>query len=155
METPHTTSASIVLAAIRAVETRDLERLHELYDPAVTFEWPPGLPYSGTFSGPEVEEMTARFEAVWAPLQPTADERSMSPTVVSAGGGDVVVEYRWRATHALAGSFETPVLARYRVEDGRLAEARMFYWDHVGLRRFLDRAGVGTGERSLPDVPTQ
>jgi hypothetical protein len=36
------------------------------------------------------------------------------------------------------------VLARYRAREGRLLEAQMFYWDLVGLRQFLETAGVAS-----------
>lgn len=123
-----TTPASTSPAAPGAVEDRDLGRLHELYDPDLTFERPPGPPYSGRFDGGEVEEMSDRFQAVWGPLQPTADERSMQPVVIGSSDDTVVTQYQWRATHPTAGNFETRVLARYRVNAGRLVETGMSYW---------------------------
>lgn len=140
------TPVSTVLAAINAVERRDLGRLREFYDPDVTFEWSPGLPYSGRFEGAEIAGMSEQFEAVWGPLQPTERERLMEPVVIGSTDDTVVIQYQWRAVHPTAGRFETPVLARYRVNDGHLTEACMFYWDHAGLLSFLDRASRGSGQ---------
>ena len=50
-----------VLAAIRSVETRDLDRLATLYDPGIAFDWPPGLPYSGHYEGSDIATMSERF----------------------------------------------------------------------------------------------
>jgi ketosteroid isomerase-like protein len=137
MMTPERTA----LAAIEAVEARDAQRLSELYDPTVVFEWPPGLPYSGRFHGADIDTMTRRFATVWAPLQPSATERGMDPVVVAASGDTVVIEYQWRAVAPGARRFETPVLARYRANGGRLTAAQMYYWDLPGLIEFLHETG--------------
>ena len=137
-----------VLAAIEAVEQRDFDRLAALYYPGVRFEWPPGLPYSGRYEGDEIVTMSQRFSSVWGALQPTDAERRMEPTVVAAADDTVVVQYVTRGVDRHGRRFETPVLARYQAKDGRLADAQMYYWDLVGLRRFLHVAGVtGAHER--------
>lgn len=136
------TAEEIVLVAVKAVEDRDLDTLAQLYHPDVRFEWPPGLPYSGTFQGASVDEMTERFGAVWEPLQPTDDEKRMDATVVVSSGNTVVVEYTWRAVDRHGHRFETSTLARYEVRDGRFAGARMYYSDHAGLLAFLRDAAV-------------
>jgi ketosteroid isomerase-like protein len=133
-----------VLAAIAAVEERDLDRLAGLYDPGVRFHWPPGLPYSGRYEGKELATMTQRFSSVWQPLQPTEEQRRMEPSVVATCGDTVVLQYVTRGVDAGGRTFETPVLARYRAREGRLLEAQMFYWDLVGLRQFLETAGVAS-----------
>jgi ketosteroid isomerase-like protein len=132
----------VVLAAIAAVEERDLDALARLYHPDVWFEWPPGLPYSGDFHGASVDEMTNTFATVWEPLQPTDAERRMDATVVASSGNTVVVEYVWRAVDRHGHHFETLTLGRYEVRDGQFAGARMYYSDHAGLLAFLRGAGV-------------
>lgn len=137
----------IALAAIKAVESRDLATLSQLYHRDIRFEWPPGLPYSGVFQGSAVSEMTARFAAAWEPLQPTDAEKCMDPSVVASSDDTVVIEYTWRAVDQRGDHFETSTLARYDVRDGLLAGARMYYSDHAGVLDFLRRAGVALPTR--------
>ena len=136
-----------VLAAIRSVETRDLARLATLYDPGITFDWPPGLPYSGHYESSDIATMSERFASVWQPLQQTEEDRQMEPTVVATAGDTVVVQYVARGADATGRRFETPVLARYRARDGRLVEAQMYYWDLIGLQEFIEAAGVENSAR--------
>jgi ketosteroid isomerase-like protein len=142
-----TSAQETVLAAIESVETRDLERLAALYDPAVAFDWPPGLPYSGHYEGRDVATMTERFASVWLPLQQTDEQRRMEPTVVATASDTVVVQYVARGADAAGRRFETPVLARYRARGGRLVEAQMYYWDLIGLQEFIKSAGVAGSAR--------
>ena len=136
-----------VLAAIRSVEARDLDGLAMLYDPDISFDWPPGLPYSGHYEGTHIAAMSERFASVWQPLQRTEAEREMEPIVVATAGDTVVVQYVTRGTDAAGRRFETPVLARYRAPDGRLVEAQMYYWDLIGLQEFIKSAGVASSAR--------
>lgn len=140
------TNDEVVLAAITAVEDRDVTTLLRLYHPDLEFLWPPGLPYSGTFKGAEIEDMTERFTAVWAPLQPTDAEKRMDPVVVASAGSTVIVHYTWRALDSSGRRFETSTLAHYEVLDGRLAQAQMYYFDMAGMLTFLRDTGV-----ELPD----
>ena len=133
-------SEDVVLRVLDAVEHRRLDELRDLYHPEVEFHWQTGLPYGGDFAGPSMATMGERFATIWGPLQPDADTRRMDPVVVATNGGDVVVNYTWRGRDARGRRFETPTLAHYRVADGRLRDARMFYYDLVGLIRFLDDA---------------
>jgi ketosteroid isomerase-like protein len=144
-DTPSAAAADVALAAIRAVEARDLAALARLYDPDVQFEWPPGLPYSGVHRGAEVIAMTTRFRALWQPLQPTAVEARMDPVVIAATDDTVVIEYTWRAIDDRGNRFQTSTSAHYGVRDGRLTSARMYYLDHAGLLQFLRAAGVDLG----------
>ena len=145
-----TSAKETVLAAIESVETRDLDRLAALYDPAIAFDWPPGLPYSGHYESGHIAEMTERFASVWEPLQQTEHERRMDPTVVATAGDTVVVRYVTRGADAAGRRFETPALARYRARDGRLVEAQMYYWDLIGLKEFIKSAGIA--ERAMSEV---
>jgi ketosteroid isomerase-like protein len=133
----------IVMDALRAVEERQPERLAALYHPEIEFNWPPGLPYSGRFTGRAIEEMTQRFAATWVPLQPTEETRRMRPRILALGeDGRVVVNYLWKAMDTKGRRFETEVLADYQVRDGRLARAQMFYYDLPGMIDFLRAAGA-------------
>jgi ketosteroid isomerase-like protein len=130
--------ANIVLDLLHAIEERQSERIAKLYHPEIEFHWPPGLPYSGSFTGPAVAEMAERFAATWLPLQPTDETRRMRPRVVAVGpDGRVVVNYLWKGLDAKRQRFETEVLADYQVRDGRLARAQMFYYDLPGVIAFL------------------
>jgi ketosteroid isomerase-like protein len=133
-------NADIVLRALRAVEDRRLEDLHALYHPEIEFHWQPGLPYSGDYSGSDVVAMSETFDATWAPLQPDMQIRRMGPTIVAAQDKHVVASYRWRGIDGHGNKFETATLAHYQVEDGRLRDARMFYYDLAGLISFLGQA---------------
>lgn len=133
-------SKQVVLAALEAVEWRRIDKLHQLYHPEVEFHWQPGLPYGGDFSGPAMATMAELFARTWEPLQPDAETRRMDPVVVAAAGDDVVVNYVWRGLDGQGNRFETPTLAHYRVANGKLREARMYYYDLVGLIGFLENA---------------
>ena len=133
-------SEDVVLAVLRAVETRDLERLPGMYHPEIEFRWQPALPWGGTYKGVEVGPMSQAFAAIWAPLQPTERERRMDARVVASDGPDVIVNYCWRARDAAGRDFETETLAHYRVREGKLVGAQMFYFDLSGMLAFLSAA---------------
>jgi ketosteroid isomerase-like protein len=118
-------SVEVVLACFAAVEQRDEERQRALFHPDVEFHWPPSLPYQ------------LGFERVWDPLQPTADERRMSPRVVAASESEVVVLWQQRGRNAAGRTFQCPVLGLYEVRDHRLARAQMFYFDTGATAAFL------------------
>ena len=86
--------------------------------------------------------MSLHYATTWIPLQPTAEERRMDPVVVASSDGTVVAEYQVRGVDVHGNRFETPTLARYTVNDGRLASAEMYYFDLAGLQRFLSGATV-------------
>jgi SnoaL-like domain len=142
-----TSAEETVLAAINAVEARDLNRLAALYDPGIAFDWQPGLPYSGHYQGGHIATMTERFASVWEPLQPTEEERRMDPSVLATAGDTVVAQYVTRGVDAAGRRFETPVLARYRARGGLLVDAQMYYWDLIGLQEFIRSAGVAGSAR--------
>ncbi len=135
-------SEDVVMAVLSAVERRDTARLPAMYHPEITFHWPPGLPYAGSFRGPEVGPMSETFAAIWGPLQPTERERRMDPRIVASAGDDVVVHYGWRGRDPAGRTFETETLAHYRVRDGKLARAQMFYFDLAGQIAFLKQAAM-------------
>jgi hypothetical protein len=144
---PHQDPNALVMEVLHVIEQRQLERLAQLYHPEIEFHWPPGLPYSGDFTGAAVEEMSNRFAATWMPLQPNEETRRMNPRVVAIGeSGRVVVNYVWRGLDREGRQFETEVLADYQVRDGLLARAQMFYYDLPGVIAFLDRAGINSSQ---------
>jgi uncharacterized protein len=116
----------VVLDAFDAVERRDRARLDALYHPDVEFHWPPSLLDAWG---------NARMES-WDEVQPTKAERRMDPRVLAAGE-DVVVQWHWRARGRHGRLLDAPVLGVYRVRDGRLASARMFFFDAASVLDFL------------------
>ena len=141
MSNQQDTNANLMMEILHLIEQRQLERLADFYHPKIEFHWPPGLPYSGDFTGPAVAEMTKRFAATWIPLQPTPETRRMNPRVLAVGeNGRVIVNYVWRGVDAKGKRFETEVLADYQVRDGRLVRAQMFYYDLPGVIAFVDGA---------------
>jgi ketosteroid isomerase-like protein len=138
-------NASFIMNLLSLVERRDLEELFASYHPDVEFQWPPGLPYSGVFTGAAVAEISERFAAIWTPLQPDERTRRMDPRVIATGdGGRVVVHYMWRGIDRSGHRFATETLGDYTVRDGKLCRAQMFYYDLVGLISFLNKAGVAS-----------
>lgn len=133
-------NADVVLRAIHALEERRMDDLHELYQPDIEFHWQPGLPYEGDHSGPGVAAMTETFAATWSPLQPDPQTRRMDPKIVAVQDKHVVASYMWRGVDGHGNKFETETLAHYQVQNGKLRDARMFYYDLAGLIAFLDRA---------------
>lgn len=134
------TDVDVVLAAFRAVEQRDREGLFALFHPDVEFHEAPSLPYGGVTSGREASHADPAWARTWDPLQPTAAERSMSPRVVAAREGEVVVLWRARAVGAAGERFDEPVLGLYEVRDGMFARAQMFHFDTAAVVAFLARA---------------
>lgn len=130
----------LVLDVITALEERRLDDLRTKYHPQISFHWPPGFSYSGDHRGADVAAMSERFAEVWAPLQPDDDTRRMDARVVAEDGDVVVVDYTWRARDKNGNTLETPVLAKYEVRDGKLADARMFYYDLPRVLAFVEHA---------------
>lgn len=65
----------------------------------------------------------------------------MEPRVIASSGDEVVVLWRQRGLSPDGERFDGPVLGLYRVQDGKLARAQMFYFDTPALVEFLARAG--------------
>lgn len=133
-------NADVVLRALHALEERRMDDLRALYHPEIEFHWQPGLPYGGDHSGPGVTAMAEIFGATWVPFQPDPQTRSMDPKIVAVQDENVVANYMWRGIDGHGNRFETATLAHYQVQDGKLRDARMFYYDLAGLIAFLDRA---------------
>jgi ketosteroid isomerase-like protein len=139
----------VVLEAFRCVERRDDPGLISLYHPDIEFHWPASLPYGGTrrvfdSDGNQLPRRVGvpTFDSTWDPLQPTERERRMDPQVMATSEDDVVVRYQQRGVSPAGERFETPVLGVYRVRDGKLARAQMFYFDTAAVLRFLEASGT-------------
>src|SRR5262245_47890136 len=134
-------NADVIRAIFWAVERRDGAAFQALCQPDVTLHWPPPLPYGGSF---RVDAAQARqgpnWQETWGPLQPTDGERQMDPRVVAADNDEVVVLWRQRGVSPAGERFDGQVLGLYRLRDGKLARAQMFYFDPAGAARFLAQA---------------
>lgn len=87
------------------------------------------------------------WQAYWDPLQPTVSQRRLDPRVVAATEDEVVVLWHQRAMTPAGDSIDTEVLGLYRVRDGKLARAQMFYFDPASVESFLARAIPAESER--------
>ena len=134
----------VMLKIFNLIETRDpndqvnTQLGLELLQPEVEFHWPPSLPYGGSSRGTALKRPT--WGETWTPLQPTTAERSMDPRVVVAGGDEVVILWHQRGRSSQGERCDSEVLGLYRLRDGKLARAQMFYFDAVGVSEFLQRA---------------
>jgi ketosteroid isomerase-like protein len=140
-------TVAVVLEIMRAVEGRDQERFIGLCDPEVEFHWPPSLPYGGSSLGVEAlrEQAPERtWAGTWIPRQLTEAERRLDPRVVAASGDEVVVLWHQRGVDAVGNRFHGEVLALYRVREGKLARAQMFYFDTIAVASFLADAARQT-----------
>lgn len=139
-------NAEVVLAVIRAVEERDGEELLRLHHDDVELHDAESLPYGGVVRGKN--ELREQIETApeqtwlgtWGPLQPTEAERRMDPRVLAENGDEVTVAYTQRAVSPAGERFESPVIAFYRVRDGKFARAQMFHYDTAAIVGFLERA---------------
>jgi len=138
-------NAELMLAIFRAIEQRDAQRLRELFDPELEMHWPPSLPYGGTHTASTLGPTT--WSQTWAPLQPTDAERSMDPRVVAASGDEVVVLWQQRGVAPAGERFDGEVLALYKLRNGKLIRAQMFYFDTVATARFLANAKMEASKK--------
>lgn len=121
-----------------AIERRDPARTAELMQPDVEFHWPPSLPYGGSYRGRQPDGPT--WGQTWMSLQPGDDERRMDPRIVAASEEEVVVLWRQRGRSPSGERIDSQVLGLYRLRDGRLARAQMFYFDPAAVGEFLAAA---------------
>jgi ketosteroid isomerase-like protein len=127
-----TENTEVMRGIFCAIEHRNFQRLLDLCQPDVAFLWPPALPYAGGERG--------AWAQTWMPLQPTEAEQRMDPRVVAAREDEVVILWQQRGVSPAGDRFDGPVLGLYRLRDGKLARAQMFYFDTVGLADFLTKA---------------
>ena len=67
----------------------------------------------------------------------------MDPRVVAASPEEVVVLWQQRGVSPNGERFDGPVIGLYRIREGKLARAQMFYFDTPTLINFLGRATTG------------
>jgi ketosteroid isomerase-like protein len=125
-------NGKLVLDVFRAIEQRDNAKFRELLDPKFEIHWPPSLPYGG--------REVPTWSETWEPIQPTEAERKMDPRVIAESEDEVVVLWQQRGVSRSGKRFEGEVLGLYRVRDGKLARAQMFYFDTAAVASFLAKA---------------
>ena len=74
------------------------------------------------------------------PLQPNEADRRLEPRVVAASEEEVVIHWRQKGVSPAGDRTDTPVLGLYRLRDGKLARAQMFYFDAAAVVVFLAKA---------------
>lgn len=130
-------NVEVILEIFRAIERRDQQRMFDLVHPDAEFLWPPSLPYAGARhpkpGGPG-------WGATWIPLQPSEVDRQLEPRVVAASDEEVVIHWRQKGVTPSGDRIDTPVLGLYRLHDGKLARAQMFYFDSEAVVAFLNKA---------------
>ncbi len=136
-------NVEVMLEILRRIERRDprrpdAERARALFQPDVEFHWPPSLPYGGATRGLMAEGRT--WVETWDPLQPTEAERRLDPRVVAASEDEVVVLWRQRGLSPAGDRLEGEVLGLYKIREGKLARAQMFYFDTAAVMNFLGKA---------------
>src|SRR6266571_5280668 len=131
----------LVLSVFNAIEQRNDQRFSELLHLDFEIHWPASLPYG--------EGKARTWTDTWNPLQPTEAERRMDPRVVAANEGEVVVLWRQRGLSPAGDRFDGEVLGLYRVREGKLARAQMFYFDTAAVASFLMKASEQADRQSV------
>ena len=122
----------LLMNVFAAIEQRNDRRFAELLHPDFQIHWPPSVPY-GMGTG-------RTWSDTWHRLQPSAEERRMSPRIVGGNEDELVVLWRQRGLSPSGERFEGEVLGLYHIRDGKLARAQMFYFDTVAVAAFLARS---------------
>lgn len=136
---------TVILNIFRAIEQRDEPRVRELFATDLEMHWPIPLPYGGTYKACAPGRTT--WSATWAPLQPTDTERRMDARVIAAAADDVVVLWHQRGVSPGGERFDGEVLGLYKLQNGRLSRAQMFYFDEAAAAGFLARAKLETEKK--------
>jgi ketosteroid isomerase-like protein len=63
----------------------------------------------------------------------------MDPRVIAANEDEVVVHWRQRGVTPGGDRFDSEVLGLYRVRNGKLVQAKMFYFDAAAVAAFLKK----------------
>ena len=132
----------VMLDLFSAVERFDVEGQLALYQPDVEFHWPTSLYVKNHFS----------WDDTWIPLQPTWADRKMNPRVVGASRDQVVILWHQRGVAPSGERFDGEVLGLYRLREGKLARAQMFYFDTTAVASFLAKAISPELERQMRAV---
>jgi len=64
----------------------------------------------------------------------------MDPKIVGTRGNEVVVHWHQRGVDADGARLDEEVLGLYRLLDGKLLRAQMFYFDTTRVSAFLSRS---------------
>ncbi|MEC3951927.1 nuclear transport factor 2 family protein [Nocardia sp. CDC153] len=111
---------------IRALQTGEaVARRREFFTEDATWTLAGDLPTSGTWVGPDgifegfLPAMLARFD--------TTRPMSQEVRAVIADGDRAVAEWTTRATTAAGEQYVNDVVIAFRVEDGRIVEAREYF----------------------------
>jgi uncharacterized protein len=131
-------NVELIRSLFGGVEERDLGTYLAAWHPEVVIREPGSLPYGGEYRGLEgVRRHAAGFMQTWGALQP-GDERKLNAIFIDAG--DHVIA-RWRLKARVPdgeGTLDMPMVGAYKLRDGKLVEAQMFYWDTAAVLRFLE-----------------
>lgn len=106
----------------------------ELLDPEFVLFEPESMPYGGEWHGPDGFRRFLRvMDETWSTMGPQGPL-----TLIEHGDTVVVLATLHAITRATQRLVQPPVCQIVRVRDGRLLEARMFYWDTAAITRALD-----------------
>jgi len=143
--TSHQKNVEVMLEIFQAIERRDQKRMFELVHTDAEFLWPPSLPYAGARNP---KPGSPGWGSTWIPLQPGEADRSLEPRVVAASDEEVVIHWRQKGISPAGDRIDTPVLGLYRLRDGKLARAQMFYFDCAAVVDFLVKANAQAASAS-------
>jgi len=133
-------AVDVVLQVFRSVEERNPQLAAEIYHDDLEFHWPRPLPYAGSSYGLQASvERRPGWAETWDPFQREPD-RGLGARVVASSEDEVVVLWHQRGRDRGGRELDTPVLGLYRVRDGKLARAQMFYFDPLAAAGFLTEA---------------
>lgn len=97
---------------------------------------PESMPYGGAWHGPDgFRRFLEVMNATWSEMGPTD-----TPELVEHGDTVVVLATLRARPRATGKTVHPPVSQIVRVRDGRLSEARMFYWDTAALNSVFNSA---------------
>jgi len=137
-------AVDVVLQVFRSVEERDPQLAVEVYHDDLEFHWPRPLPYAGSSYGLKASlERRPGWAQTWDPFRGPSDH-GLGARVVAASEDEVVVLWHQRGRDRAGRELDTPVLGLYRVRDGKLARAQMFYFDPLAAAEFLAAADADT-----------
>jgi ketosteroid isomerase-like protein len=129
----------VVSRLFRAIEQRDGQVALAAWDDEAVISEPGFLPYGGEYRGREgVARHAARWLNTWDRLQ-GPDERPLRAVFLDADD-HVVAVWRLRARREDGTALAARVVGVYRVADGKIVAAQMFYSDRAAIVSFL-RAG--------------
>ena len=133
-------AVDVVLQVFRSVEERNPQLAAEIYHDDLEFHWPRPLPYAGSSYGLQASvERRPGWAETWDPFQREPD-RGLGARVVASSEDEVVVLWHQRGRDRGVRELDTPVRGLYRVRDGKLARAQMFYFDPLAAAGFLTEA---------------